>query len=161
MTPKQQRFCDEYLVDLNATQAAIRAGYSQRTARAIGRENLTKPDIAARIAELQSRRERRTEVEADQVVRSLAEIAFADRRVIFDDTKTEDATGGIPDSLASSFEGVEYTKFGPKIKFASREKALELLGKHLGMFVEKVETKITEGSVTIYLPDNGRDHAVD
>ena len=71
MTPKQERFCVEYLVDLNATQAAIRAGYSEKTARSVGCENLTKPDISDRIAALQEERQARTLVTADDVVRGL------------------------------------------------------------------------------------------
>ncbi len=65
MTPKQQRFVDEYLIDLNATQAAIRAGYSKKTARAVGSENLTKPDIRAAVAEAQQARSERTKIGAD------------------------------------------------------------------------------------------------
>ena len=60
MTPKQKRFCDEYLIDCNATQAAIRAGYSEKTAKQIGTENLSKPDLRAyideRLAEVQSKK---------------------------------------------------------------------------------------------------------
>ena len=71
MTPKQQRFVEEYLVDLNATQAAIRSGYSPRTAKAIGHENLTKPDVSTAIAEAQFQRSMRTEITADWVVKEL------------------------------------------------------------------------------------------
>lgn len=71
LNPKQQRFVDEYLIDLNATQAAIRAGYSQKTAKAIGHENLTKPDIAAAIAEGQARLAGNAELNAETVLRNL------------------------------------------------------------------------------------------
>ena len=77
LNPKQERFCQEYLVDLNATQAAIRAGYSHRTARAMGAENLTKPDIRALVAELQKARSERTQITQDQVVTEYAKTAFA------------------------------------------------------------------------------------
>ncbi len=74
MTPKQKRFCDEYLIDCNATQAAIRAGYSEKTAKAIGAENLTKPDIRAyidkRLAEVQSK----TIASAEEVMQYLTSV---------------------------------------------------------------------------------------
>lgn len=74
LTPKQQRFVEEYLIDLNATQAAIRAGYSKHTARSVGSENLTKPDIAAAIAEGQQEVAERVDVSQDYVLRNLIEI---------------------------------------------------------------------------------------
>ena len=76
MTYKQDRFCQEYLLDFNATQAAIRAGYSHRTAYSIGNENLRKPEIRKRIRELVAARNTRTLVAADRVLGKLAEIAF-------------------------------------------------------------------------------------
>lgn len=78
LTPKQARFVEEYLIDLNATQAAIRAGYSARTARKIGQENLTKPDIAEAISAAQSARSERTEISQDMVLREWVDIAMAD-----------------------------------------------------------------------------------
>ncbi len=75
LTEKQRRFVGEYLVDLNATQAAIRAGYSARSASAIGFENLRKPEIGAAICESQAERARKTRVTADDVLRELWSIA--------------------------------------------------------------------------------------
>ncbi|WP_202758258.1 terminase small subunit [Delftia acidovorans] len=80
LTEKQQRFVDEYLVDLNATQAAIRAGYSADTAGSIGHENLQKPEIALAIAEARKAQQERTQITADRVVMELGLIAFADAR---------------------------------------------------------------------------------
>jgi len=77
ITAKQRRFCEEYLIDLNGTQAAIRAGYSARTAKAIASENLTKPYIAAEIAAAFAARSERTEVTQDQVLKELTRIGFA------------------------------------------------------------------------------------
>ncbi len=77
LTPKQARFVQEYPIDLNAAQAAIRAGYNARTARVIGHENLTKPHIAAAIEKAMAERAERTEVTADLVVGELRKIAFA------------------------------------------------------------------------------------
>ena len=79
LTPKQTRFVQEYLIDLNATQAAIRAGYSAKTAFAIGHENLSKPNIAAAITEAQAKRAERAEITADRVLEELGEIGFADK----------------------------------------------------------------------------------
>lgn len=74
LTDKQEMFCREYLIDLNATQAAFRAGYSERTARALGCENLTKPDIQNRIAELKAQRNEQVNIYAAYVLRRLVEI---------------------------------------------------------------------------------------
>ncbi|MGE3705714.1 MAG: terminase small subunit [Vicinamibacterales bacterium] len=78
LTAKQRRFADEYLVDLNATQAAIRAGYSPRTAGSIGEENLNKPEIAGYIAQRKRDRQRRVELSQDGVIRELARVGFSD-----------------------------------------------------------------------------------
>lgn len=78
LTPKQQLFVKEYLVDLNATQAAIRAGYKAKTARSIGAENLTKPDIQKAIEEAQSKRAEKVEITAEQVLQRWIDIAYAD-----------------------------------------------------------------------------------
>lgn len=74
LTDKQRRFVDEYLVDLNATQAAIRAGYSQKTAGQIGEQNLKKLEIAAAIQKAQAARAKRTEVTQDEVIKDLREL---------------------------------------------------------------------------------------
>lgn len=74
LNPKQQRFVEEYLVDLNATQAAIRAGYSKRTAKEIGCENLTKPNIAAAVAKGRALLADKAEVNAEQILRDLEDM---------------------------------------------------------------------------------------
>lgn len=80
LNPKQQRFVDEYLVDLNATQAAIRAGYSVDTAGSIGHENLKKPEIQLAIAEARKQQQERTGITADRVLLEIAHVALADAR---------------------------------------------------------------------------------
>ena len=85
LTKKQQLFVDEYLIDLNATQAAIRAGYSVDTAREIGCENLTKPNIQQAIAKVMAERSKRTGINQDRVVLELAKIAFVKMTDIVDD----------------------------------------------------------------------------
>lgn len=88
LTPKQQRFVEEYLVDLNATQAAIRAGYSEKTAKVIGHENLTKPDIAAAIESAQKKLSERTEITQDMVLQRWWDIASADPNEIIQYRRT-------------------------------------------------------------------------
>lgn len=78
LTPKQALFVQEYLIDLNATQAAIRAGYSEKTAAVIGAENLTKPEIAEAVRIAQDARAERTGIEADRVLNEFAKVAFTD-----------------------------------------------------------------------------------
>ena len=77
LTAKQKAFVDEYLIDLNATQAAIRAGYSKKTARQIGEKNLSRPYIQAALEKRMKARQKRTEITQDQVITELAKIAFA------------------------------------------------------------------------------------
>ena len=143
MTKKQTRFVEEYLIDLNATQAAIRAGYSPDTAKSIGSENLTKPDIQARIAKAMAERSRRTGVNADRVIMELAKIAFVNASDVIDaDTATVKADA-LPEDTAA-IQSVKVKTFGEdglerEVKMADKLKALELLGKHLGMFKDKVE----------------------
>lgn len=88
MTDKQRRFAEEYLVDLNATQAAIRAGYSGRTARSIGKENLTKPDIQQYISARQAEARARVEVTQEEILLQLKKIGLSD--VCLDDIKVAD-----------------------------------------------------------------------
>lgn len=146
MTNKQKRFCEEYLIDLNATQAAIRAGYSAKSAHSIATENMQKPAVRARIDEALAARSKRTGVNADRVVRELARVAFVNPTdVINMDSATlkADATNDDTAAVASvkvktiptaDGQGVER-----EIKMADKLKALELLGRHLGMFTDKVE----------------------
>lgn len=82
LTAKQQRFVDEYLIDLNATQAAIRASYSKKTARQIADQNLSKLDIKAAIEKRMQSRSDRTGITQDKVLRKLAKIGFSDIRKV-------------------------------------------------------------------------------
>lgn len=143
MTKKQKRFVEEYLIDLNATQAAIRAGYSPDSAKEIGSENLTKPDISKAVDQAIAERSRRTGVNADRVVRELAKIAFVNAGEVIDfdtailrDKISEDDMAAIQSVKVKTFgeDGIER-----EVKLADKLKALELLGKHLGLFKDKVE----------------------
>lgn len=146
MTKKQKRFIEEYLIDLNATQAAIRAGYSPETAKSIGNENLTKPDIRAHIDKAIAERSKRTGVNADRVLMELAKIAFVNPTDVIDpETATVKAAASANDTAA--IQSVKVKTFGEdglerEIKMADKLKALELLGKHLGMFKEKVDVSV-------------------
>lgn len=147
MTKKQKRFIEEYLIDLNATQAAIRAGYSPDTAKSIGSENLTKPDIKAQIARAMAERSRRTGVNADRVVMELAKIAFVNANDVIDAETATLKPDALPEDTAA-IQSVKVKTFGEdglerEIKMADKLKALELLGKHLGMFRDKLEVSGT------------------
>jgi len=144
LTDKQEMFCREYLIDLNATQAAIRAGYSEKTARASGCENLTKPDIQNRIAELKADRNEQISVDAAYVLRRLIEIDEMDVLDIMTDDMSIKPVSQWPASwrrylsgfdLADMFEGRwedrEMVGILKKIKWPDKVKNLELLGKHI------------------------------
>ena len=143
MTKKQKRFVEEYLIDLNATQAAIRAGYSPDTAYSIGNENLKKPEIKTRIDKAMAERSKRTGVNADRVVMELAKIAFVNADDVIDFKTATVKEGALPEDLAA-IQSVKVKIFGEdglerEIKMADKIKTLELLGRHLGMFKDKVE----------------------
>lgn len=131
LTDKQKRFIEEYLIDLNATQAAIRAGYSERTAYSIGEENLKKPEIKRAIDEAQLNRSSRVQITQDDVIRMLIENiekSSGTKQVVITQTrKSEDG----------EFVGDDVAQF--VYEPSSVNKALELLGKHLGMFKDKLD----------------------
>jgi phage terminase small subunit len=151
MTPKQRRFVEEYLIDLNATQAAIRAGYSAKTAGQIGDENLKKPQIAAAIGKEMGARSERTQITADNVLRELARIGFSDIRKMFTPLGNLIPVVDLDDDAAAVLSSVEVvTRRAPggdsdevehvaKIKVWDKQAALVNIGKHLGMFKERVE----------------------
>ena len=147
LTPKQQRFVGEYLVDLNATQAAIRAGYSEKTARAIGCENLTKPDIQEAIAAAQRQLAEQPGITAKRVKQELARLAFSDVRSLFDKGGSLRPIHELSDDEAAAVASLEviiknaqagdgHTDTVHKVKVWDKTKSLELLGKHFGLFDE-------------------------
>lgn len=150
LTEKQKRFVDEYLIDLNATQAAIRAGYSVKTANEQGSQLLAKLSIQQAIAEQMAERSKRTGVNQDRVVLELAKIAFVKMSDIVDG-QGRIKSDASPDDLAC-IESVKYKSFENdtgsseerEVKIASKLKALELLGKHLGMWNDKLDVNITQ-----------------
>lgn len=149
MTKKQKLFVEEYLIDLNATQAAIRAGYSVDSARDIGCENLTKPNIQQEIAKAMAERSKRTGVNQDRVVLELAKIAFVNAQNVInakDGSIRADATA---DDLAC-VQSVKVKKMnGDKgyseereVKMYDKLRALEKLGQHLGMWNDKIDVNV-------------------
>lgn len=141
MTKKQKIFVEEYLIDLNATQAAIRAGYSPNTAGSIGGENLQKPEISTAIAKAMAERSKRTGVNAERVVQELAKIAFVNAMdvVNMDDATVlsyadRNDTAAIQSIKVKTIPMKDGESVEREIKMADKIKALELLGKHIGMF---------------------------
>lgn len=149
LTEKQRRFVDEYLIDLNATQAAIRAGYSVKTAREQASQNLTKLNIQQAISEKMAERSKRTGVNQDRVVMELAKIAFVNAADVIDSDDATIKAGATADDTAAiqsvkvkviptkEGEGVER-----EIRLNDKLKALELLGKHLGMWNDKLDVNV-------------------
>ena len=144
LTAKQKRFIEEYLVDLNATQAAIRAGYSPHTAKEIGSENLSKPHIRARVEKELAERSKRTGINQDRVIRELARIALVNPVDVINmdeatikEMASADDTAAILSVKVKKIPTEEGTITEREIRMADKIKALELLGKHLGMFTDK------------------------
>ena len=149
-TPKQARFVEEYLIDLNATQAAIRAGYSPETAKEIGNQNLTKLHIQRAIACAMAERSKRTGVNQDRIVLELAKIAFANITDLADmetmtlkENVSPDDTAAIQSvkvKSASTKDGGEIIE--REIRLYDKIRALELLGKHCGMWNDKLNVNV-------------------
>ena len=163
LTPKQKRFVEEYLIDLNATQAAIRAGYSKKTADVQGVRLLGNVNIQAVIQEAIQKRSQRTEVTQDRVLLEYARLAFFDPRKLFHDDGRPKEMSELDDDTAASLAGLdvqevydgvgqdrEFVGFVKKYKLANKLGALDSLGKHLGMFTDKVEMDHS-GVITIEL----------
>lgn len=146
MTKKQKRFVEEYLIDLNATQAAIRAGYSPDTAGQIGEQNLKKLEIKSAVEKAMADRSRRTGISQDRVIQELAKIAFVNASDVIDPEDASVIAGAAREDLAciqsvkvkqSNSDKGEMTE--REVKLADKLRALELLGKHLGIWTEKVQ----------------------
>ncbi|WGY37383.1 terminase small subunit [Pseudomonas aeruginosa] len=157
LTAKQQRFVEEYLIDLNATQAAIRAGYSKKTANEQGSRLLANVSVSAAVAESMKSRSGRTGITQDMVLKELAKIGFSDirkvvrwgetmvRMVEADDEGPEDMvpyhglalvdSTEIDDDTAAAIAEVSQGRDGLKVKLYDKKGALVDIGRHLGMFV--------------------------
>lgn len=145
-------FVNEYLVDLNATQAAIRAGYSEKTAYSSGQRLLKNVEIQAKIQEAMNERAKRTEIDQDRVLKELGRLGFSDIRKYFKDDGSLKNIADLEEDAAAAVSSVEVDElfdgsgkdrvkigYTRKIKFWDKNSALEKIGKHLKMFTEKVE----------------------
>lgn len=178
LTEKQKRFVEEYLIDLNATQAAIRAGYSPKTAEQIGYKLVQKSSVAEEISVAKAERSKRTSISQDRVLEELATIAFANGsdfarvvtkpetdelgRIIIDPNTGEQSmlatvelipTDQLTDEQKRAISCIKQGKYGIEVNTCDKVKALELLGKHLGMFKEKVEVNGSLQAETSKLDD--------
>ena len=168
MTDAQKRFCDEYLIDLNATRAykvAYPSCKKEETANAASSRMLRNVKVQEYISKKQQEIEKRTEVTQDMVIKELAKIAFLDIRKLYTENgqlkniaDIDSDTAGAISSLETLEEyegyGEDREKIGDtqKVKLLDKTKALELLGRHLGMFKEKVTI---DGNVNTNNPFSG------
>lgn len=144
LTPKQKRFVAEYLIDLNATAAAKRAGYSEKTACEQAARLLANVKVQAAVQSAMQEREKRTEITQDMVLRETAKLAFFDIRKMFDNNGKPLDISKLDDDTAAALVGLDvqdiadpdgdYVGYVKKYKMADKIKALELLGKHVGAF---------------------------
>ena len=171
LNDKQRRFVDEYLIDLNATQAAIRAGYSAKTAEQQGFQLLKKTSVSEAVTSRMKDREKRTEITQDRVLQELAKIGFADIRkavkwgadipVVNPETGEVLTANGvvlissneIDDDTAAAVSEISQTAQGIKIKMHDKKGALVDIGKHLGMFVDRVDATVTTKELPASIED--------
>lgn len=170
LTNKQIRFCEEYIIDLNATQAAIRAGYSKKVAGAIGFENLKKPEIESYISSMQKDKSEELNFSFNRVAQEIAKVAFGDVKNYFDDNGRLINVNELESDVSASIKAVtvfsEKTRLEgevlieesiKKIESYDKIKALELLAKMCGHFSKDNEQKKPDSVVTIFeLPNNNR-----
>jgi phage terminase small subunit len=150
LNDKQQRFVAEYLVDLNATQAAIRAGYSEKTARTQASELLTKPDIEAAIAKGKARQLATTELSAVRVLEEYRRVAFSNVRDYFDDAGRLKPLKDLPAAVTASLASIKTTKKNltagdgvqedvVEVRLWDKTRALNDLARHFALLVDRVE----------------------
>ena len=158
LTPKQQLFVAEYLVDLNATQAAIRAGYSPKTSEQQGSRLLSNAKVQEAIQTARNDRSSRLQVTADRVLEEYAKIAFFDPRRLYDSKGQPIDLRSLDDDTAAAIVGLEITEefageeeelraiIVKKYRLADKVRALDSIARHLGMFQDKLQIG---GHVTI------------
>lgn len=152
LTDKQSRFVEEYLIDLNATQAAIRAGYSAKTAEWIGPQLLGKTHVAEAVRAGRASLSKRVEITQERVLQEYARIAFFDPRKVFDSTGAPRPIHELDDDTAAAIVGLEVVQVGNaevgvgdvlKYKMADKKGALDSVARHLGMFNDKLDLNVT------------------
>ena len=151
LTPKQALFVREYLVDLNGTQAAIRAGYSKKTAASQAERLLRNVEIARAVQAGMDRRASSIEINATRVLQEIAKLAFFDPRKLLNSDGSPKPIQDLDDETAMAVAGIDIVTKGNddlgyadilKIKLADKSKNLELLGRHLKLFTDKVELDV-------------------
>lgn len=147
MTAKQQRFCDEYLIDMNATQAAIRAGYSKKTARVIGQENLTKPAIRDYIEKRMAEKEKALIADQDEVMKYLTSVMRRELKESVVVTLQNKIEKWVKDEDTGKLKKQTVTEESPAVveipaKLSDANKAAELLGKVYALFTDKLESEV-------------------
>lgn len=167
LTDKQLLFCQEYIVDLNATQAAIRAGYSEDSAYSTGHDNLKKPEIEKKIQEYMDLRSKRTEITADRVLTELAKLGFSDAKHLFTSGGAIIPLQDLPTDVSACIQSVEVVTRPTgekdengypivenihKIRMADKKASLELLAKNLKLVDSRT---VVEGKV-----DHAHKHTV-
>lgn len=167
LTAKQQRFVEEYLVDCNATQAAVRAGYNPKSARATGGENLQKPAVAAAIQSAQDALREQNSVTVERVLEELRRLAFSDMGMFAtwgpDGVDLIDSANIDHENRACVAEVSETTnaKGGTTVRFKlhSKTDALNQLARHLGMFNDRLEVNSAGGVMLVPTPVNAEEWA--
>lgn len=167
LNPKQERFCEEYLIDLNATQAAIRAGYSAKTAQEQSSRLLSNVMVQRRIQELQDKRSNAVRIDAESILKELYDLAMVDITQAYDDAGWLKPLSEIPKEVRKAISALEVSELfdgqgedkhiigvNKKMKFYDKNKSLELLGKHLTLFTDKTEvTGPNNGPIQIDVAD--------
>lgn len=154
LTPRQERFVEEYLIDLNAAQAAVRAGYSVRGADACGARLLAHPGVRARVDPVVRRQAGGIGITADAVLREVARVAFFDLRRVFAEDGTLIPVAALPEEVSAALLSADFAtarraegrvEHVAKLKAADKMRALEMLGRHLGLFRERGEATPRDG----------------
>lgn len=166
LTPRQQRFVDECLVDLNGKQAAIRAGYSPNCAEVTASRLLRNAKVAAAVAEARRERAERTAITQDSVVQGLARIAFSDVRDLFDDDGYPLPPNRLPDQVRGAVASITIGENhrSMRIRMCDKLRALELLGKHFGLFKDQTPQAVVawlEPAALSKLPTEDLERAVE
>lgn len=159
MTEKQKRFCDEYLTDLNATQAAVRAGYSKKTAYSIGEENLRKPEIKEYIEKRMAEKESQLIANQDEVMRYLTAVMRREKMESVVVTLNTEKTSYVPDENGTMRKQTVKQEIPQIIEIPAQlrdaNKAAELLGKAYGIYTDKVDlTGDMELNITVDYGDD-------
>ncbi|MER8797204.1 terminase small subunit [Mesorhizobium sp. M0984] len=168
LTPKQERFVTEYLIDLNATQAAVRAGYSERTANQQGPRLLENADVQAAIDNAKGDRSERTQVEAERVLKEIAAMAFYDPADLTIEVEREDGEEPhpsivvdgriirglrspadilrLPEKVRRAIVGWGWDRNGNfTVKLADKSRALDQLARHLSLYNDRIDVSLTDG----------------